>query len=161
MTLYTTLIRPHLAYCPQVWNPHLKRDTNILEGVQRRATKIVPELQNMSYEDRLVELKLYPLVDRRLRGDMIAVFKIVNGLTDCSKDLISVNESAVYSTRSNNMQLHHPNRKIAKHKFRENFFTHRIVLPWNALSNHVISSKSVGEFKGRYDKEVLGAYNTD
>ena len=115
----------------------------------------------MSYEERLVELKLYPLVERRIRGDMIAVFKIINGMIDCSKELVTVKDCTAYSTRSNNMQLHHSNHKVAKHKFRENFFTNRIVLPWNALSNHVISSKTIGEFKGRYDKEVLGVYNTD
>ena len=130
-TLYSTLIRPQLEYCPQVWSPHHKRDINLLEGVQRRATKMIPELQCLSYEERLASLKLYPLAERRRRGDMIAAYKILNGMTDCNQQkLIPLNSNPNIVTRSNCMQI---KQKISKGSIRQHFYTHRIVLPWNEL----------------------------
>ena len=55
LMLYKIYVRPHLEYCVQVWSPHLERDKKILEKVRRCATKLVPELKDMSYEDRLRE----------------------------------------------------------------------------------------------------------
>ena len=144
-----------MEYCPQVWSPYLKKDINILEKVQRRATKIVPELKDLPYEERLKQLKLYPLEKRRIRGDMITVFKIFKGLidTDCDK-LLPVINSLNY-TRSHNLQL---KGKVTKSNMRKNIFSQRIILPWNSLSNYTISSDTVEVFKRRYDKERLGEY---
>ena len=78
-TLYVILVHPHLEYASQIWNPHLIKDIQALEKVQRRATKLVPELQHLSYDDRLSALNLPSLLYKR-RIDIIAVFKIVQGL---------------------------------------------------------------------------------
>ena len=67
-----------MEYAHAVWSPHKKKDMEAIENVQRRATKMVPGLNDKSYEDRLKELKLPSLSYRRLRGDMIEVFKLVN-----------------------------------------------------------------------------------
>ena len=77
--LYKTIVRPHLEYCIQAWRPYLKKDIDMLERVQRRATKMIPKLRNVSYEMRLNECGLTTLETRRLRGDQIEVFKILNG----------------------------------------------------------------------------------
>ena len=70
--LYTSMVRPHLEYAVQSWSPHLKKDIETLEKVQRRATRLVPELSDLPYEDRLKAFKLTSLEDRRrLQGEML------------------------------------------------------------------------------------------
>ena len=80
--LYPVLVRPHLEYCVQVWSPYAQSDINLLEGVQRRATRMVPELKDLPYEERLKELELTTLKERRVRGDMIETYKIITGKED-------------------------------------------------------------------------------
>ena len=77
--LYKSLVRPHLDYCSPVWRPHLQKDINLLERVQRRVTRMVEGYRELDYFSRLKGLKLTTLETRRLRADMLDVFKIVKG----------------------------------------------------------------------------------
>ena len=76
LLLYKALVRPHLEYAHAVWSPYLKKHIQALENVQRRATKLVPEIKALSYEQRLFQLSLPTLAYRRARGDMIETYKL-------------------------------------------------------------------------------------
>ena len=83
--LYKAIIRTHLEYFIQAWRPYRTKDIDKLERIQRRTTKMIPELRDLSYESRLLQCGLTTLENRRLRGDQIEVFKIVNGNEDVDR----------------------------------------------------------------------------
>ena len=69
-----------------VWRPHYRKDIELLEGVQRRALKLIDGFKDLSYEERLRAVHLTSLETRRMRGDLIEVYKIMHGLTNLSPD---------------------------------------------------------------------------
>ena len=76
--LYTAFVRPHLEYAQAVWTPISRKLVNMIENVQIRATKLVNGMGNMEYTERLAVLDLPTLSFRRLRGDMIELYKHFN-----------------------------------------------------------------------------------
>ena len=77
--IYKTYIRPHLEFCIQAWSPHYIKDIEVLENVQRAATKLVPKLRKFSYLTRLQMLGITSLKETRVRGDMIEDYKLMTG----------------------------------------------------------------------------------
>ena len=84
--LYTSLVRPHLDYASNIWNPYLLEDMHTIEKLQRRATKLIPSLKQCIYQERLSALNLPSLQYRRLRMDLIMTYKILQGTVHFRKD---------------------------------------------------------------------------
>ena len=80
--LYKSMVRSHLDYCSSVWVPYEKGDIELLEKVQKRATKLILTIRTMAYSERLKACKLPALQYRHIRGDMIKMFKILSGKYD-------------------------------------------------------------------------------
>ena len=77
--LYSALVRPPLEHCVQVRSPQHRRDVELLERVQRRATKMIQEMEHLSYENRLRKLGLLSLEKRRLQRDLVVAFQYLKG----------------------------------------------------------------------------------
>ena len=75
-----------MEYANAVWGPHCKMDQQKIERVQRRATKLIEDIKDLSYEEPLCNLNMPSLQHRRLRGDMIDTYKIVTGIYDVDKE---------------------------------------------------------------------------
>jgi len=68
-------MRPHLEYCVQVWSPQYRRDMDLLKSIKRRARKVIHGMEHLSYEDRLRELGLFSLENRRFQEYLRAAFQ--------------------------------------------------------------------------------------
>ena len=127
-------------------------DINSLESVQRRMTKMIHGLRNLPYEERLRHLNLHSLERRRVRGDLIEVFKWIKGYNkgDANKVIIIKQQGR---TRSNGYKL---DKFRFKKEIGKNWFTNRVVDEWNKLSNHVVSAETISCFKKRLDNFMDG-----
>ena len=82
LPLYKALVRSHFDYAMSIWNPHMIKSIESIESVQRRATKLIPKIKNLTYSERLKALNLPTLSYRRVMGDMIEVYKIISNIYD-------------------------------------------------------------------------------
>ncbi|CAF0711550.1 unnamed protein product [Brachionus calyciflorus] len=154
--LYTGLVRPHLEYAVSIWNRPTKANINIIERVQRRATKLVKCLNEKPYQERLLALGLMSLEERRKRGDLIQMFKIINRHEKINKvkGLNLATSLKLNLRRQHDIKLERELCKKATSKY--NFLTNRVVSMWNDLPQSVVNSKTVNGFKAGIDKEVFG-----
>ena len=140
-------VRPHLEYCVQVWCPYLAKDIDILEQVQRRATRILRRLSKLPYDTRLLKLGLYSLYCRRQRGDLIEIYKILNRYYNVEPSKFFTLSTTV-TTRGHPFKLFkHRSRLLVRH----NYFTNRAVNLWNSLPGSVVTAPTVAIFKRQLD----------
>ncbi|XP_045479820.1 uncharacterized protein LOC123684570 [Harmonia axyridis] len=145
--VYRTYVRPILEFAGPVWSPTLCRDLSLLEGLQRRATRLPYGISRPSYSERLSIMNLPTFMDRRTRGDLITIFRALNDLFGVSlSNLFTLNRDS--RLRGHAFKLRKENFKTVQ---RQNFLTNRIFGVWNALPPAVVESMSVNSFKNNYD----------
>ena len=155
---YKTYIRPILEYNVSIWSPHKIGETRLAEQVQKTYTRIVCKKLNIkynNYEHRLKLLNINSLEYRRVKFDLILVYKIINNLIDLNFETFFAlsNYGSVYQLRRHRFSLKNPS--TANTSTRNNFFSYRIVNTWNKLPNYIVSAKTLGNFKHCLDKYDL------
>jgi len=146
--LYTVMVRPHLEYGRPnvVWHPQFKKDMELLEAVQRRATKMVAAFSNLSYEERLRCMDLPSLL---YRGDAFEAYKYLHGQyrTNYLSLFYMFDPQSGVATRGHSLKLQ---KRDCKSMLRANVLGFRIVNFWNSLPGDVVSAESVNCFKNRF-----------
>ena len=147
LTLYKSLVRPHLEYASVIWSPKFKKDKIVIENVQRRATRLVQSLKTLAYKERLIKLGLPTLEYRRERADLIQTFKLLNNIDKTSKEIITRRDAA--GTRGNCLKLY---KKRFNHDVKKHSFSNRVVNLWNSLTDDIVTAPSLNSFKSRLNK---------
>ena len=148
--LYLAYVRPHLEYCVQAWGPHYQQDLDLLEAVQRRATRMIPGIRRLEYKDRLKDLGMFSLRRRYIRGDMIEVYKMFEGLDDLDiNEFFEVDEDDRTRGHSRKLKVRYSRLDCRKY-----FFSLRAVDLWNKLGSDTVNSDSLYCFKNRLDRDM-------
>ena len=151
LQLYKVYVRPHLEYCIQAWSPYHQADKDKLEKVQRRAVNMVAGLKGRTYEQKLVEVGLTTLEERRVRGDMIQTFRILNGIDQVEPGTWFTmanerNRLGAANTR-NSSDYTMTVEGTSKTELRRNYFSQRVTRPWNSLPQSTRHQPNVLGFK--------------
>ena len=150
--LYTSMVRQHLEYGQSIWSPFLLKHIHLLERVQERATKHVDGYSNLDYSERLKKLGLTTLRFRRLRGDLIEMFKHF-----CLYDKDAVTGPSFQENHRSSRKHKHQLREHFRARRRglsENSFYGRVIKLWNDLPRHVAEEENVNRFKNALDKHL-------
>jgi ribonucleases P/MRP protein subunit RPP40 len=148
--LHKSFVRPHLEYCAQCWRPHLIKDIDCLERVQRRATKLASGLRHKNYQERLKILGLTTLQQRCIRGGLIETFKILIGREEINKEQFFSQPQApiiVVDTLVNPCNPPPPMLICTSE-----LLLYHTVKEWNQLPQFIVDATSVNMFKARLDQ---------
>ena len=150
--LYEALVRSHLDYAISIWSPYKQKYKDAIENVQRRATKQLPGMKNIPYEERLQRLKIPTLAYRRTRGDMIDVYKLLHGKYDSDvSNIVKLHKDSDTreGTRGHSLKLF---IESACTNVRKESFSLRVTRLWNDLLEVVVTAPSFNSFKNRLDR---------
>jgi ribonuclease P/MRP protein subunit RPP40 len=133
LRLYKHYVRPHLEFSTPAWSPWSETDKTCLEKIQQRAVKMVSGLSGKSYEEKLVELGLFTLEERRHQADMAMVHKRLHGKGQL--DHTCWFEKAMDGQRATRNAADHLNLKVTHGRLevRRNFFSERVIEGWNRI----------------------------
>ena len=143
--LYKSHIRSILEYCPSLWSPQYQSEIDELESVQRFALKVLlPQKWNQSLTQKLRNLDLNPLVNRRNNADLVECYKLMKSIYDVNvPEQLKLTNSC---TRGHNMKLFKP-RSTSTNV--QNSFFHRIIDKWNSLPSEMVNADSLLSFKAK------------
>ena len=147
--LYNQRIRPHLDYGMSACPPDSAAEAKLLERVQAKATGLVQGLRGLNSEERRKALGLMTLEERRERGDLIEVFKILKGLT-------RIDPTEFWEVREarNGARLVKELATNGKRR-RKSFFSYRVIQKWNLLPTEIKTAPSLDSFKSRLDERIM------
>ena len=143
--LFIALVRPHLEFSSSVWAPKYEKDKKLIEGVLRRATKIIPGLKDKGYEERLKLTRIPSMTYRRIRGDMIETYKFTHDLYNVRNELFVFADNY---TRGHKYKLNKPRCNTS---LRQHFFSQRVIDRWNNLPVSVAEAPDLNTFKNNLD----------
>ena len=139
----TVYVRPLVEYCSPVWSPTSTSLINQIEAVQRRFTKRLRGYQQLDYKMRIERLNLTTLELRRLIADLCLCYKIIHGHVELkADDFFELSPNC--HTRGHNYKL---TVKRSSLNVRRQFFSNRVVVPWNSLPPSIVNAPSVNSFK--------------
>ena len=127
--LYAVYVRPHMEYAVASWSPWLQSDKEVLEKVQRRAINMVSNFQAKNYEDKLREAGMTTLEQRRERGDLIHMYRIMTGKDDIPYTTWfqrMADRDGGANTRAVSGHLNVVPPADSAKEFRKNFFSQRV-----------------------------------
>ena len=160
LPLYKALVRSHFDYAMSIWNPHMIKFIESVESVQRRATKLISKIKNLTYPERLKALNLPTLSYRRVRGgydfkweveNNDKVYKIISNTYDSntSQNILNFREKNSINLRGHQFTLEHKRLYTAT---RVNYFANRVVNNWNSLPENVVGAGTLNMFKNSLDR---------
>ena len=147
--MYKAQVRPKFELCVEAWRPYLKRNIDLLEKVQRRATRLIFADEIMPYEERLKCLHLTTSETRRIRSDLLEVFKIIKNLEDTNRDLYF--KLSGTGLRGHSLKVF---KLQARLDIRKYSFSNRVVDNRNALPQTLIDCNTLNNFKSKLDLYV-------
>ncbi|VDL95602.1 unnamed protein product [Schistocephalus solidus] len=156
--VFGTFVRPQLETAIQAWRPWAAKDINILEKVQRRATKLVLGYGSQPYETRLSNLNLFPLRYNKLRGYRILTFRILRAQDCCLVPGDFFELATTTNLRGHPLKLRATGARFDNRKY---FFSKRVVEAWKGLPLDVVMWDSLGVFKQTLDRYNGASYNTN
>jgi len=150
LPLSSALVRPDLESCIQLWSAQHRKDMDLLEQVQTRATEMIQGVEHLCCEERLREMGLFSLEKRRLQGDLIAAFQYLKGADRKARDNLFI-KACCDRTRNNGFKLREGSFRL---DVKKKLFTVRVVKHWNGLPREVVEAPSLETFKARLDRAL-------